>query len=1297
MKPLNQIKIVVICVLVALLARADTGKLYNSSMLSSSKTDCIVQDRYGYLWVGTEYGLNRFDGYRFTSYFYDANDSTSIVNNEINDFLVDSSGRLWIGCGKGLVRYDYENNKFIRYKFPDGQTPRVRMMIEDSEGNILFGTDGYGLYSIRPGADALRVETDMNKRSLDNFYTRVFEDERHNLWRGSHIPVVTRMKVNGLKPTASKDFTTNCGSVVNFLKSDRSGFYVVCTNGILRYDYEKGTMSNAGFDLSALGSKASIGKAMLDRIGNIYIGTSGKGVMMIPRGSKTLQVMEASNSDFNLATANVNDIYEDKDRNIWLSCYEKGLFQLNTGTEAFSSWLFSAQDYVLGSSVSSIAAGNEGDIWCTVQKSGVYRFDRNGKITAHPSSPVGPNTIYKDKQGKYWLCTENELYSYNPYTGESAPKISFDGLGLNCMTDNGEGVLYICNYSKGLCIYDTNTSEVKMLSMADVDSKKGFLANDWIRSLYMDSRGLLWIGTADGYSCYNPADGNFRIFGWDYLLRGLQGQSICENSNGDMLLGTSAGLYIFHRKENKLSLFHNSEVLRNNSIYSIITDNGNDLWLSTANGIWQYNSRAKKFIAHINGNGLNTKEYILGAGLKLANGQIAFGINDGITVFYPKNVSTMRLAMDEVYLTNFSMNGRSINCLTDEFTLPYDENTFSMEFSLLNFKNTANITFQYNISGSKEWVALPEGSNVLSFNKLKPGEYKIKVRAENNGIYSKKTKNITITIKDPWYASTLAYLAYFILAIGIVFFMVVLYERRRKEELEEAKMRFLINATHDIRSPLTLIMGPLSKLKNKITDEDSLSYIDIIDRNARRLMLLVNQILDERKIDKNQMHLHRKQTDLVKFINGVYSLYKFNAGQRNITLEFKHADNELLAYVDKINFEKVISNLLSNAFKYTFDGGNVTIELSHNDTEATIAITDSGIGFKDEEKDHLFDRFYQGRHKDGFHIEGTGIGLNLSRSIVLLHNGSITAHNRTDGHAGACLEITIPLSGKYLTQRELEEINEVKEENHGVKRHANRNFHILVVDDDEEIANYIKDELSDWYRFDIAGNGKEALSALLSGKYDLVISDVMMPEMDGITLLKNIKTNTRISDIPVILLTSKAEVSDRLEGFKKGADGFIAKPFNMEELHILIDNLIDNVRRLRGKYSGAQQQEDKVEKVEVKGNNDVLMERIMKCINENISDAEFNVERLSESVGISRAQLHRKMKEMTGISTGDFIRNLRLEQAARLIREGKINVTQVAYTVGFNNQTHFSTVFKRHFGVSPTEYAEGREQVEGEI
>ena len=383
----------------------------------------------------------------------------------------------------------------------------------------------------------------------------------------------------------------------------------------------------------------------------------------------------------------------------------------------------------------------------------------------------------------------------------------------------------------------------------------------------------------------------------------------------------------------------------------------------------------------------------------------------------------------------------------------------------------------------------------------------------------------------------------------------------------------------------------------------------------------------------------------------------------------------------------MVSNLLSNAFKYSQDGGEVTVSLSSDSNNAYIKVTDNGMGFGTEKTDKLFERFYQSRNAEQSGIEGTGIGLNLSRSIVLLHGGQIKAYNRTDGRQGACLDVLLPLGNKHLRPEQMEEVRAMPTKS--VKKQASRNYRLLVVDDDIEVTRYVKEELSDWYRIDTAANGKDALKMLLTNEpYDLVVTDVVMPMMDGISLLREIKGNANISETPVIVLTSKSEVSDRLEGLKKGADAYISKPFDMEELHVLIDNLVENVRRIRGKFSGALVQNDKVENVEVKGNNDALMERVMRSINNNIQDPDFGVDMLASEVGLSRTQLHRKMKEITGVSTGEFIRNIRLKQAARLICEGKINIAQAAFAVGFNNQTYFSTAFKKHYGMTPTEYAE---------
>ena len=1299
MKHIRHYLTALFAIALSLMVWADSGELFTSGKLSSSLINCIVQDKYGYIWVGTEYGLSKFDGYRFTNYLHNEEDTTSITDNIISDLLVDKKGNLWIGCAKGLMRYNYETNNFSRLQFPDGRKPRIYSMVESHRGDILLGTAGYGLYSVKDNGIektannrfTIRWERAYAERDSDVFFTHIYEDKHHYLWQSSHLLTFTRF-IEKQGKVQRKDFKSPYGAPVAFIQHRPQAMLIVCMYGIIYYDYRTGRIADAGYDLGTFKNHVTINNATFDHDGNLYISTSEHGALIIKKGSNKVEQLENSNSNFNLSTAFVNDIIEDKDNNLWIGCYKKGLYLLNQRQQAFSSWSFSAQNYIIGSSVSSIAPGENGETWCTVQNSGVFCFDASGKIIAHPTSPAGTCIIYKDRRGAYWISNGSALYSYNPHTGAYQEKLTFTSAGIYCMTDDNQGNLYISVYSKGLYIYNVESGKVTVLNMRQ-RGNKGFLCNDWVRSMAFDHTGHLWIGTSNGVSCLNTKTLSFKDFGWNIILKDRQANGICEGKNGNMIIGTEEGLYLFDRKNNKTLALPHAEVLKGKQVCSIIKDHQGDLWISTTMGIWQYDQKNRQFIGHINGNGLTTREYVLGSSMHTASDLIAFGTSDGITTFSPERVRAKKMELGDVHLTNFIIDGKPINCLTDEFTIPYEENSFTLEFSLLNYRNTDNISFQYRINEGK-WNSTNEGSNAVSFNKLKPGSYTLEVRAMSNGNFSKKSTIIHIKVCDPWYASTWAFLLYFLTAAGIILYIIYRYERHRKEDLEETKMQFLINATHDIRSPLTLIMGPLNKLKTRITDAESKQDIDTIDRNAQRLLLLVNQILDERKIDKDQMHLHCQKTNLKEFLRGIVSLYNFNAQERSITLSLKedetlNEEGNLQVWIDRINFDKVISNLLSNAMKYTSDGGNITIIIGKNEKSAIIKVEDTGIGLKEEKTDRLFDRFYQGNNNSDIHIEGTGIGLNLCRALVKMHGGTIRAYNRTDGIKGSCFEVNIPLGKEHLKPEEiLQEDGTKTAESTGKRTQANRNFNILIVDDDAEIAHYIKTELSDWYRFEHACNGKEGLKMLLTGKYDLVISDVMMPEMDGVTMLKKIKSNSNVSDIPVILLTSKSEVENRLEGLRKGADAFLAKPFNMEELHILIDNLVDNVRRIRGKYSGAQGLKAKIEQIQVKGNNDALIERVMKYMNEHLADPDLNVEKLTEDVGISRAQLHRKLKEIAGVSAGEFIRNLRLEQAARLIEEGQINITQVAYSVGFNNQTHFSTVFKKHYGMSPSEYAE---------
>ncbi len=1288
---------IIICLwMAATSAWCDDGKLYTADNMSSSNITCVTQDSYGFLWVGTGYGLNRFDGYQFVKYFMNTQDTTSLVSNEITTFLVDKKHRLWIGSRRGLVQYGYDDNTFRRYKFPDDINPRVTSLVEDKNGNIFIGTSGHALFMM-PAETGTIVKMDKIPESVTSkFIGKLFIDNQGNLWCSSLNTKVTRIS-HPDKNIETKEFISDCGPVVGFTQQDQRGFYLVCMYGLLYYDYLSGKLSQTTYDLSALAGGISIRDAYFDKQGNLYVGTSGMGLMTVPSNSKTLQAMENTSVAFDLTSANVDKIFEDRNDNLWISCNKKGLYQLRRSKNNFYSWRFSTQNYKLGSSVSSIAPGKVDDVLCVVHRSGIYQFNNEGKILQQLNSPEAPITLFRDRKGKYWLGTENALYEYEPYSGQSRLKLRSDGWGIVCISDDNDGHLFLGIDGKGLLIYDQNTGKTEQYSMSQEDKGNGVLVNNWIRALYYDSRGLLWIGTVSGIGCMDPHSGNFHPLGWDRKFKGQQCFALYETQEGNMLIGTEAGLYRYDRQTSEFDLFPGATEMRNKSIYSIVTDRMGDLWMSTVNGIWHYDTKRQSFDSYVYGDGLDVHEYVVGARITPDDGRIMFGNNDGITVFYPHIVKGSGVQLGEVYLTAFTVDGKPFDSRERNFELSSDQNAFVMEFSLLDFRKTDNITFYYRVNGS-DWVPIPEGTHVISFNNMKSGTYNIEVRATSNGSHSTSNCKLKVVVRPPFYLTWWAIACYFILGLALAALLFYYFEQKRKKKTEEDKMKFLINTTHDIRSPLTLIMSPLKKLQARSLDKEMQNDLQVIDRNAKRILSLVNQILDVQKIDKQQMHLLCRKTDLREFVKVVCKVYENNAQERNITFTFNPPANPVWAWIDRTQFDKVLSNLLSNAFKYSFDNGNIEITLAQgHDSHAVgalrdyveICVIDNGTGMSEDSIPYVFNRFYQGKNSDVSHVEGTGIGLHLCKMIVDMHHGSIQANNRTDGIRGSVFTVRLPQGTSHLTPAEIEaETTKADVANTTGKHQPHTSYRVLIVDDDEEIGQYISNELGNNYHFSICYNGREAIHELLTNHYDVVIADVMMPEMDGFTLLRLIKTNVNLSHIPVIMLTSLTNVGNRLEGLKKGADAYLNKPFVMDELHLTIDNLIANHLRLKGLYSGTLKQEGKVENVDVKGNNEQLMERIMESINKHLDDNEYNIETLCNEVGISRAHLHRKMKEMTGISISEFIRNLRLEQAARLLKEQKLNVTQVAFTVGFNNQSHFSTVFRKYFGMSPSEFVE---------
>ena len=770
--------------------------------------------------------------------------------------------------------------------------------------------------------------------------------------------------------------------------------------------------------------------------------------------------------------------------------------------------------------------------------------------------------------------------------------------------------------------------------------------------------------------------------------------------------------------------------LADNGIASIEQDRQGMIWVGTDHGLCRYNPKTQLTQSFFIDNGLQGNEFSDGASSISAQGTLIFGGVGGVTWFKPSDIKQTDWKAD-VKLTAFSVNDELVTPATKSgwyhvtdttviaskrFVLSYSDNSFTIQLSTLTYDNPEHIVYSYRIN-KEDWVRLQPGVNEITFSHMSPGKYDFSVIAQRNN-QTTEERCFTVFIHAPWYRSTLAYIVY-LLIIAFIAWRFFLYRRRKEqdnlrlqehihaEEMGEAKLRFFMNISHEIRTPMTLIVSPLLSLMKHDDDPHRRSLYETIRRNAERILGLINQMMDLRKIDKGQMQMHMCETELISFMGDIYTLFAQQAKAKNIQFSYEPDTQVLPVWVDRGNFDKVIVNILSNAFKFTPTGGIIRIGITHDDKQASISIYDNGETIPEDKLERIFERFYQSPSSVNDRNVGTGIGLDLTRSLVELHHGTISAHNNKEGD-GCEFVVTIPMGKDHLKPEEImTEIEEVtpmtnllEEENTAdvpIEKElpkTSRQQTIVIAEDDSEIRDYLIQELSDTYKVIGCENGKEALTEVLKSVPDLLISDVMMPEMDGNTLCSKVKGNPSTSHMPVILLTAKNRDEDQLEGLETGADAYIIKPFNLDILRRTIINLIHTHRMLRLKYGRNDQLEQQVEEVQMSSPDEKLLERIMVVINKNIGNAELSVDAIAEEVGISRVHLHRKMKELTGQTPHDFIRNIRLKQAANLLASHNMNITEVMYACGFNNSASFSTIFKKFYGMSPREYM--NEQKEGD-
>ena len=1243
-------------------AAAQTGYYIPSERFSGGTVSDICQDKYGFIWIATDNGLNRFDGYNFTTYNHSYEDSLTINNNIVTKLLCDRDGNLWVGTRMGLSRFDYVEENLVRYRVDPPHT-RILSILQLHNDTLLIGSSGHGVYKVVD--DHLeKIPEGMTSYGGNFYFNQMIEDSHGHFWKvgyGTEVTMYDSIRVYS--------YMVDQGVCVK-LAEIHDTMHVVSQKGITLIKDQIVGFAEPPF-ASYIRCAYCVGN-------DIYIGTDGDGLYVYHTDSRRYEPVKCSIRDLDMASTTITAIYCDNMGNLWIGCFAKGLVMIPKKQPLFAEW--SVPDGANATGViMSVCKGDSTTLWCTAGKTGVFGIDYNGQIVAHPPSPPHTGIIVRDNQGKYYITAGNTLYLYNPHSGASSKIASFLSEAINAILDVGDDKLFISTYLYGLVIYNTRTGESQNYKVSDPDSEKGKMCNNWILDMLQDKEQRIWLATASGVCYYDLKTESFS----KAILTGMICFSICQTADGNILVGTDDGLFVCS-DINDVQRFAEGGGLRDKSVRRIVQSADGDIWCATSLGIWQYDSDTKNFIAHVNGNGLFAKEYYQG-GLVTNDGRLCFISTKGLTVFDPIAVSNRNDNIPDVKITGFNILGKHAasdipNIENDNYKVSYEDVMLSFDFSLLDFSHPLNVIYEHRINDG-QWIANAPGDNTLKLSHLPIGKYDLEIRALSSGCHS-QTKRITLEVTPPWYKSTIAHVCYELLAILALLAVALLWKRRKQRQLDDDKMKFLINATHDIRSPLTIILGATKKIREQYGESEP---VEAVHRNAKRLEQLVTQILDSRKIDKKQMTLHCQETDLREYIDAICRLYEFNTAEHGINFVRNLGDKPVMAWIDRVNFDKVISNLLSNAFKYTSNKGDVIITLNDNPETVSIQVIDSGKGINNAEKTKIFDRFYQSADTK----QGTGIGLHICHDITILHGGRITADNRTDGVQGAVFTVTLRKGNAHLKPEQI--INGEPVEPASKTPSSNR-LSIIIADDDKEIANFIISELSRRYNFDYAPDGKQALKKILANHYDLIISDVVMPEMDGIQLLKHVKENPMVSQIPVIMLTSKISIENRLLGLKSGADAYIPKPFEMEELEIQIDNIVANIRRLKGKFSGAVSQEERIEKVEVQGNNDALMERVMKVVNANLSNPDFNIDILAQEAGISRANLYRKIKEITGISSGKFLRNIRMEQAARLLKAGQNDISQIAELVGYADSSHFSTAFKNHFGISPSEYQKANSQ-----
>lgn len=1299
---------------------ADNVRYFDPRLLTCNLLVKVCQDSRGNMWVATEYGLNKYDGVRFTQYVHKEHDNTSLAGNVIKSLMVDRNRCLWVCTSCGLQYYNPETDGFELIKFSGVDKPAVVYITQMRSGELWAVVADHGIYKIDKQNRSASLLKKIVKLSCSEKIGRVYEDNHRNVWVSTDDKGLVCINASG-KVIGKTQFNWLPNSkVTNFLEDNQDNLFITVEGRLFIRHGGKGSFvlfnTPKGYDIRCIEKR---------RNGSILVGTYSNGILSVDVKNKTLvPINNIYIPSFDLNKARVVTMTEDRNGNMWLGCFRNGLLLLSNKPTPFKFWNFFMTDYQDRGEISAVYCDRNDRTWMALENKGLYQIDDAGNVLRHIPLNKIITSIYQDSNGKFWIGTYYDgLATIDINTGACSFYKEFAGERVKTILEDRHKNIFISIFGKAL----------KVISLADMKARDvcqhsrntlQYFRDKFVNTTVMDRNDCIWIGHYLGVSCYDSRHDRFIKVPDNQTLQESICYSLLVDHAGNVWIGTNNGIFVYNPQRRQFTLRYSTENgISDNVICGLVEDNNHHIWCSTFNGINEIDVKCGKVVNFYAGNGLVDKEYTRGVYTYKSNGNILFVGDMGITSFSPNELRNDNFAK-EVMLSNMFIGNSPVTMNTlsggdhvisevlmdaKEFTISHSDNSFTFEFSTMDFRDPDNIYYEYRLNYDKSWSSTHPGISQITFNHLAPGTYTLEVRACENGLHT-HIKQFIIHITPPWYQTRWAYFFYALFILLLLYQIYNIFRRKQTATINEAKLQFFINVSHEIRSPMTLIISPLETLLKQNFDRSTMLALQSMHKNAKKIVNLINQLLDIRKLDKGQMRIMARETDLVIFVKDVVQDFNYQAGKSNIKLEVHSSEPSLTVWIDRNNFDKVISNVVSNALKFTPDGGEITVDISTGKDENTygplrsyaeIKVSDTGSGIDESKLKKIFERFYQIPDAASDTNFGSGVGLNVCSLLVKLHHGTIVASNRKDTQ-GACFTIRIPLGHEHFRADELGvktptvlrnmNVSDEKDEEIRKNRRRKTNYTVLLIDDDEDLLQFLQSELSPYYKVLTARNGEKGFEIALTQLPDIVVSDIVMPVMDGYGVAKKLKNNINTSYIPIILLTSKSEYTDRIEGLEMGVDGYLSKPFVVDELDAMILNLIENRLLLKGKFSGKQDQDENIKPIEVEANDEVLMKKIMRVINDNIDDPDLNVEKLAKEVGISRVQLHRKMKQLTGISTGDFIRNIRLKQAATLLRENKINISQVAYAVGFASHTHFSAAFKKFYGVTPSEFISKDEQ-----